>query len=106
MEEIKVILEMVASLPNAAMWVLVGFLFYKLSLMASTVALLRLFIIRGFDWLGKPRCIEMTLDSVCLTKDVEMGLRAELARLSRTGYIYMSDVVKLREALDAVLKAK
>lgn len=57
MEEIKLLVEAVAKLPNAALWVLLGYLVYKLSVVGSIYGLIRFAIDKTHSWLTKPRIV-------------------------------------------------
>ena len=50
MEELKLLIEMVANLPALAVWVLVGYLLYKVAIVGSIYGVIRLAIAKLHDW--------------------------------------------------------
>ena len=52
MEELKELVGMVDKLPGMTLWILGGFLFYKLFIVGSWIALARLFIVKGSALIG------------------------------------------------------
>ena len=107
MDELKLLIDMVANLPTLAVWVLVGYLVYKVAVVGSIYGVIRLAIIKYHDWKTKPVKKELTLGASTITEAVAEALVAQIARLhSGGGYIHMSDVQRLRESLDAKLEAK
>jgi len=105
MDELKLLIEMVANLPSLAVWVLVGYLIYKVAIVGSVYGVIRLAIIKVHDWKVKPVEVRMKLGAQPLGEGAIEALNAQIARLAGpSGYIHMSDIQKLREALDAKLK--
>lgn len=101
MEELKILIDMVAHLPQMALWVLIGFLGYKLAVLGSIYGTLRLLIVKLHDWLTGPKRVEMTLGDLPINPDVHAALMTEIRRLRHaTCYIHMSGVQRLRKALD------
>jgi len=49
MDELKLLIDMVANLPTLAVWVLVGYLAYKVVVVGSIYGVIRLLIIKGHD---------------------------------------------------------
>lgn len=104
MEELKLLIEMVADLPQMALWVLVGFFIYKVVIVGSIYGVLRLLIERAHSWLTTPRerlvqHKNMIGDITCLV-DPEDVIR-QLQRVSTTTMMHQSDLRWLREAIDA-----
>lgn len=86
MEEFKVILEMLASLPTLAVWVLAGFLVYKLAVVGSIFGLARLLIASIFkayhETLNTPRRVALTLsNSIFDTNATREEFMHELERI-------------------------
>lgn len=107
MDELKLLIEMVANLPALATWVLVGFLCYKITIIGSIYGVMRLFIIKLHDWLVTPKQVQMKLGMKVFDEATAEALNAQIARLnSGSTYIHMSDVQKLREAIDAKFKGQ
>jgi hypothetical protein len=104
MEELKLLIDMVANLPTLAVWVLVGYLAYKVVVVGSVYGVARLLIIKLHDWLTKPKVVKLSLGAKVIDEATAEALNAQIARLSNGIYLHMSDVKKLREALDAKLK--
>lgn len=106
MDELKLLIELVASLPTMAIWVLVGFYIYKVTVIGSIYGLLRLCIVKMHDWLTKPKRVEFTMDGSVINREVEGQLRNEIRRLARTsgGTIFSHDVAKLSRAIDKIVE--
>jgi len=51
MEELKLLIEMVRDLPSMAIWVLIGYLIFQLAKIGSVYALIRIFLVKGHDYL-------------------------------------------------------
>lgn len=112
MEDLKLLLEMLSHLPNAALWVLSGYLLYKVVVVGSVYGVVRFGIGRLFDWLQAKKAapveykeIRPMLDGMCIRASTEM-LIAQLYRLRGRGlsiqseYIHEKSVDWLREAID------
>lgn len=50
MEELKLLVEMVANLPSMALWVIAFFFAYKVSIIGSIYGVIRLAIQRWYEW--------------------------------------------------------
>ena len=106
MDELKLLIDMVANLPTLAVWVLVGYLVYKVAVVGSMYGVIRLLIIKAHDAMSKPRQVQVDfmVGTTSIDSVTAAGLRAQIMRLSSTGnYIHSSDVEKLRKAIDAML---
>lgn len=112
MDELKILVDMVAHLPQMVLWVLCGFLAYKLAVIGSIYGLIRFCIGKLYEWAvqRKQVSIEVLLDGIPFddhaTKD---ELMRELRRLMfigkpeqyKSGSIYSSYGVKLlRETIN------
>ena len=104
MEELKLLIDMVANLPTLAVWVLVGYLAYKVAVVGSIYGVIRLLIVKFHDWATKPKTVALKLGARPIDESTAEALNAQIARLCDSGYCHMSDVQKLREALDWKLK--
>lgn len=102
MDELKLLIEMVAGLPSLAVWVLVGYLAYKVAVVGSIYGVIRLLIIKWHDWKVQPTTFRIGAKGI--DEATAEALNAQIARICGTHYFHMSDVQKLREALDAKLK--
>ena len=103
MEELKLLIEMVANLPALAMWVLVGYLVYKLVVIGSIYGVIRLLIERMHSWLTTEKIIKYSLKGTCIPNDIEPLLTEQIRRLQSGGYIFQVEVDQLREAIDYVI---
>ena len=104
MDELKLLIEMVAGLPSLAVWVLAAYLAYKVAVVGSIYGVLRLLIVKVHDWLTKPKTVALTIGAKPIDESTAEALNAQIARVCSGSYYHMSDVQKLREALDAKLK--
>lgn len=112
MDELKLLIEAVAGLPTMTLWVLVGYLIYKLAVIGSTYSLVRFSIEKVHNYMVKPKheLVDRTIDvkGISITTDGTFDrLTAQLHRIvgKRTGiasrYIHDCSVDWLREAIDA-----
>lgn len=105
MEELELIVEMIAKLPQTALWVLVGFWAYKVIIIGSVYGLIRFAIDKLHSWLMQrklqPVDVRLVLDGHCIEGTKE-GLIVQLERVKRaTGrFVHDSDVEWLRQAID------
>lgn len=102
MNELKLLIELVATLPAMAIWVLVGFYAYKVVVIGSIYGLLRFLIDKTHSWLTAPKVTELKLGGMTLNEDVAGALVGQLHRLRSTTYIHASDVEKLKKAIDHI----
>lgn len=95
MDELKLLIEMVAGLPTLAVWVLVGYLAYKVAVVGSIYGLARFGIGKLHDWLviRKTRAenVEVLLDGRVIA-DAKEKLISQLRR-AMTAQKYSSDYV-------------
>ncbi len=105
MDELKLLIEMVNGLPTLAVWVLVGYLVYKVAVIGSAYGVIRLLICKVHDWKTQP--VKFQIGSKVIDAATAEALQAQILRLNRIGnYIHMSDVTALSQALDAHLAKK
>ena len=107
MDELKLLIEMVANLPTLAVWVLVGYLVYKVAVIGSIYGVIRLLIVKVHDWKTAPT--EFKIGGKPINSEVAEELNAQIIRLgqeSSYSYYHLSDVTKLKQALDIVLAKK
>lgn len=110
MDELKMMVEMVAKLPQLALWVLIGFWVYKVVVVGSIYGVIRFVVDRLHSWLVTPKHnllvhdVRLMLDGHCIQGTKE-GLVVQLERIKRaTGkYVHGSDVEWLRSAIDEKL---
>lgn len=107
MDELKLLIEMVSNLPSLAVWVLVGYLVYKVVVIGSIYGLARFGIEKLHGWAtrDKTKEISLVLDGVAWGS----GKEAFVAQLRRIvgapeaphGYYMMTTHAEwLREAID------
>ena len=107
MDELKLLIEMVANLPTLAVWVLVGYLVYKVAVIGSIYGVIRLLIVKVHDWKTAPQTFK--IGGKPINSEVAEELNAQIIRLgqeSSYSYYHLSDVTKLKQALDIVLAKK
>lgn len=117
MEELKALVEMVAKLPQLALWVCIGFWAYKVIVIGSIYGTLKFVVTKLHDYLVRRKVevktVEMrpTIDGMCITGEADQ-LVAQLRRVAGKGvsiqseYIHRQSVAWLREAIDAKIDAE
>jgi hypothetical protein len=98
MNELKLLIDMVSQLPTLAVWVLVGFIAYKIVVVGSIYGLFRLMILKTHDYLTKPK--EFKLEDKTIDGKTARLLSGQLRRISSTIYIHPEDVERLKKAID------
>jgi hypothetical protein len=113
MEELRMLVEAVAGLPTLAVWVLMGYLVFKMSIVASVYVTIRFCIGRICDYLterkrldGLPKEVinKVDIDGICIDGTKE-SLKLQLRRVAgkRTGisstYIHTQSVEWLADAI-------
>ena len=111
MDELKMLVEMVADLPNAALWVIAALFAYKVCIVGSIYGVIRLAIVKMHDWLITPRHelrtveIRAELDGMTISNAMPQ-LVGQIRRLTGkacsggSSYIHRQSVEWLREAID------
>lgn len=112
MEELKELVTLVGHLPALTVWVLLGYLLYKLAVVGSIYGVIKLGITRLFDWLQQRKAREVEykevrpmLDGMCIRGETDR-LTAQLHRLRGKGltiesnYIHDRSIDWLRQAID------
>jgi len=121
MDELKLLIEMVANLPTLAIWVLVGYLAYKLAVVGSIYGIVRFGIEKLHNWLVTPKHklekinVEAKLRSMTI-ENCHEDLIAQIERLKGihsidksvvwNTYIHKLDIDTLRKLIDDYLKAR
>lgn len=89
MDEIKELVTALAGLPNLTVWLLAGFLAYKLAVVGSIYGVLRLAITLPYRWKTTPAAppppAETTLGGRPISPEVHSGLLNQLGRLRSAG---------------------
>lgn len=105
MEELKQLVEIVSHLPEYVMWVLLGFLFYKLFVIGSIYSLIRFVVDKLFTILTRPKATEFKLNGYKLTEAEAHSLTYILRRAGATGSnINLSTISSLEKALSLLEK--
>ena len=107
MEELKLLVEMVANLPSMAMWVIAFFFVYKVVVIGSIYGLIRFAIDKMHSWLTGVGVKQMRpmIDRICITGN-EDDFATQLKRLRGKGsnigseYVHKCSVEWLRDAID------
>ena len=106
MEEIKLLVELLNSLPTLAVWVLVLFFCYKTIIVGSIYGLIKFCVLKLHDWLTAPKKVTYDLGSEVFTNCLQ-DLLTQVSRIKNKGlatgsiYIHETDVAWLRKAIDA-----
>lgn len=117
MEELKLLVTMVADLPSMALWVIAFFFAYKTIIIGSIYGVIRLAIVKSHDVLIQQRTKGINLKDnlsgiVIRDEKVKNDLILQINRVCGKGlsidsnYIHGSSVNWLREAIDAKEKAE
>lgn len=116
MDELKLLIDMVAHLPSMALWVLVAFWAYKVVVIGSIYGVVRLFIVKLHSWLTTPKHELRIVDETARVGSLSIQncrdeLIAQLHRVKGKGltiesdYIHAASVDWLRRAIDAQIAA-
>ena len=102
-EALREIVTIIKDLPAYAVWILAGFLFYKLTVIGSVYGVIRLGINRLFDYLMKDRkqIKEFDLRGIILDEASEQMAKQLIISLRQhnLGYVHSTDI---QFAIDAV----
>lgn len=120
MEELKLLVQMVASLPTLAVWVIVAFYVYKISIIGSIYGCIRFGMNKLHDWAITRKTVapitqeinfEDKLHGICISSDSTINmLMQQIQRLkgiggfSRAMFIHLDDVNWLRDAINEKLE--
>jgi hypothetical protein len=107
MDEIKQIIEMVAKLPQLAIWVLVAFWAYKVIVIGSIYGVIRFVVEKVHSWATTPKefNVRAVLDKWCIAGEADDFI-AQVKRIRGKGtnigsnYVHGCSVQWLREAID------
>ena len=107
MDELKLLIEMVANLPQTALWVCIGFFAYKVIVIGSIYSVIRFCVQKMYDAYKKPQTY--TLNGIKVDNKTALAITSLICRLctdSRFDYIRPDDVVRLQKAVDIVIEEK
>jgi hypothetical protein len=112
MDELKELIQTVERLPGMVLWILGGYLVYKLVIVGSWVALFRLVVNKVHDFFTKPRTItrEVCLSNRFITMDgtytkfldiiaLTHGRRSKPNPAHKGDYLHRDDVEWMRQAI-------
>lgn len=107
MEELKLLVEMVAGLPSMVLWVVAFFFVYKVIVIGSVYGVIRFVTQKLYEWGVSERRKEIRpmLDGICIHGTVN-GVMDQLNRVAGRGtgiggkYIHNVSVKWLEEAID------
>lgn len=102
MEELQLLVQTVAGLPTLTLWVLAGYLIYKLAILGSLYGTVRYLADKFVEWRSKP--VVYKIGARAINEDVMADLANEINRISTGTYIHASDVDRLRKAINAEFK--
>jgi hypothetical protein len=103
MDELKLLIDMVANLPSMALWVLVGFWAYKVIVIGSIYGVIRFCVSKFVEWRTSP--VEVSFKGISTNEETLMGIFAELRRLAGGSYFYSTDEKKLHQAINMYLES-
>ncbi len=102
MDELKLLIEMVANLPSLAVWVLAGYLLYKIAVIGSVYGLIRFAIDRFHNYKTAPK--EFKFGSRFIGTATAEQLQLQITRLAgASNAIHETDIKRLKELLDKEL---
>ncbi len=101
-EELKLLLDQMKNVPDVALWILGGFMAYKLitylSATGAIIVVIKLLCKTLIDFRDKPRTV--TYGRLFMEESVETEFQDLIRSIRRTGYVHSSDVNELRKAWD------
>jgi hypothetical protein len=119
MNELKLMVDMVAGLPNVALWVIACVFAYKVAVVGSIYGVVRFTVDRLYKWLVTEKTrpareveykeIRPMLDGLCIKATLE-SLISQLYRIrnrayqGQSEYIHQGDIDWLRKAIDAQIE--
>ena len=119
MEEIKQLIELVREMPEYIIWILAGYLFYKLFILGSIYGVIRLAIVKLHDWLTmtKPEHVDLQFYWKNIYIHDEYRLRLILNKVANHSkyegrsdhtdfHVHTSDLVWLQKVVDEALRSE
>jgi hypothetical protein len=108
MDDLKLLIEMVAKLPTLAVWVLVGYLIYKVVVVGSIYGLLRLAIEKLHSVMVQKKNgdVRAAIDGQVISSSMN-ALLGQIRRIAgkntymQSAYVHSQSVEWLKEAIDA-----
>lgn len=114
-EEIRELVDILKETPQYVIWILAGFMAYKMFILGSIYGLIRLAIIKVHDWLVKPKHELVALEykdqirgllistSEKPAADTLRRIKSRKGRMSSTDYLHDDDLQWLEAAIDEKL---
>ena len=112
MEELELLVKMVANLPSMALWVIALFFAYKVCVVGSIYGVIRFVTAQVVAWLREKKALPVkeveirpVLDGMCISGTLESFI-AQIKRVAgkrtriSTSYVHSCSVDWLREAID------
>lgn len=101
MDELKVLVEMVANLPQMALWVAAGFWAYKVIVIGSVYGLIRFTVLHIYRMYTAEKMTNAThrIGDMVITAQLN-NLLAQLKRVATYNYIHSAEVEWLKQAID------
>lgn len=109
----KEIIELVKTMPDYALWILLGILFYKVFIAGSWIMVVRLLIIKIHDFLTRPTIVQHEMCGNPIDEKVRNDLDTVLYAVRKRGndkhfvttsYFHQSDVEWLRNVVYAQIR--
>lgn len=112
LESLKELVVLIKDLPDVALWILGGFLFYKLSVMATVYKVIELAIVKTHDYFVQPKPAQQVVTTYDLGRHfikTDESLREFLELIDslkncgipgvESNFIHLSDIRWLRAAI-------
>jgi hypothetical protein len=107
MEELKDLIHAIAGLPTLTVWILVGYLVYKLAIVGSMYGVIRYAIQQFVVWRTGAMTRQFKMGSRMIDESVAELVQTQIIRLcSGTGYIHASDAMRLKKAIDLMFETE
>lgn len=111
MEELKILVNMVATLPQMALWVIAFFFAYKVMIVGSIYGVIRFCVERLYKWAITPKeklvTVTKDFDGILYAHTNHQLLKRQLLRIADGGSnISTSNIAHLEVALDEYINAR
>lgn len=95
MEELKQLIELVLKLPNTALWILAGYLVYKLAVVGSIYGTIKFTVDKIHSWATKPKIAVYTWKEGIepINQETKDSIIASLLRLKSSPKVFNSRYV-------------
>lgn len=104
MDELRELIQLITHLPTFALWILLGFLFYKLAILGSVYGVIRLALNHLHSWATRERKVTVkgTFGGIHYEEYTGKLLEAQLKRLMGTSmFLSVENVRTLEKILDS-----